>query len=129
MTRSSYHHGNLRHALVEATVRLIEEKGPQAFTLAEAARLAGVSAAAPYRHFAGRDELLEEVARQGIEEFAERLEAALAELARARPAGVDEPRITPGRGQPGEPRQVLAARGEQHRGLGRVQRQPVRGPA
>ena len=42
---------------------------------------------------------------------------------------VDEPRITPGRGQPGEPRQVLAARGEQHRGLGRVQRQPVRGPA
>ena len=78
MTRSSYHHGNLRHALVEATVRLIEEKGPQAFTLAEAARLAGVSAAAPYRHFAGRDELLEEVARQGFEEFAERLEAALA---------------------------------------------------
>ena len=76
MTRSSYHHGNLRHALVEATVRLIEEKGPQAFTLAEAARLAGVSAAAPYRHFAGREDLLEEVARQGFEEFADRLEAA-----------------------------------------------------
>ncbi|MDF3853638.1 TetR/AcrR family transcriptional regulator [Paracoccus sp. P2] len=76
MARTSYHHGNLRQALVEATVQLIEEKGPQAFTLAEAARLAGVSAAAPYRHFAGREDLLEEVARQGFEEFADRLEAA-----------------------------------------------------
>lgn len=74
--RQSYHHGNLRQALVEATIRLIEERGPQAFTLAEAARLAGVSAAAPYRHFSGRDELLEEVARQGFEEFAGRLETA-----------------------------------------------------
>lgn len=76
MARASYHHGNLRQALVEATVRLIEESGPQAFTLAEAARLAGVSAAAPYRHFSGRDELLQEIARQGFEEFADRLEAA-----------------------------------------------------
>lgn len=74
--RRSYHHGNLREALVEATVSLIEERGPLAFTLAEAARLAGVSAAAPYRHFKGRDELLEEVARQGFLDFAARLEAA-----------------------------------------------------
>ncbi|UFM66727.1 TetR/AcrR family transcriptional regulator [Paracoccus sp. MA] len=79
MARSSYHHGNLRQALVEATVRLIEENGPQAFTLAEAARLAGVSAAAPYRHFTGREDLLEEVARQGFEEFADRLETAFDE--------------------------------------------------
>ncbi|WJS86152.1 TetR/AcrR family transcriptional regulator [Paracoccus sp. TOH] len=76
MARSSYHHGNLRQALVEATVRLIEENGPQGFTLAEAARLAGVSAAAPYRHFTGREDLLEEVARQGFEEFAARLGTA-----------------------------------------------------
>lgn len=74
--RRGYHHGNLREALVEATVALIEERGPLAFTLAEAARLAGVSAAAPYRHFKGRDELLQEVARQGFEDFAARLEAA-----------------------------------------------------
>lgn len=79
MARTSYHHGNLRQALVEATVDLIEDKGPQAFTLAEAARLAGVSAAAPYRHFTGRDELLEEVARQGFEEFADRLQHAFDE--------------------------------------------------
>lgn len=71
-----YHHGNLREALIDATVALIEERGPLAFTLAEAARQAGVSAAAPYRHFKGRDELLEEVARRGFLDFAARLEAA-----------------------------------------------------
>jgi AcrR family transcriptional regulator len=76
VTRSSYHHGNLRRALVDAAVRLIEEKGAQAFALAEAARAAGVSAAAPYRHFSGREELLAEVARQGFDEFADRLETA-----------------------------------------------------
>jgi AcrR family transcriptional regulator len=74
--RRGYHHGNLREALVEATLGLIEEKGPFGFTLAEAARQAGVSAAAPYRHFRGRDELIEEVARRGFEMFADRLEAA-----------------------------------------------------
>lgn len=74
--RKSYHHGNLRQALVDATSALIQEKGPQAFTLAEAARLAGVSPAAPYRHFKGRDDLLEEVARQGFVDFADRLTAA-----------------------------------------------------
>ncbi|MEE2860566.1 MAG: TetR/AcrR family transcriptional regulator [Pseudomonadota bacterium] len=74
--RKSYHHGNLRQALVEATAALIETQGPQAFTLAEAARSAEVSAAAPYRHFKGRDDLLEEVARQGFVEFTARLEAA-----------------------------------------------------
>lgn len=74
--RRSYHHGNLRQALVDATAALIQETGPLAFTLTEAARRAGVSAAAPYRHFKGRDDLLEEVARQGFLDFAERLEQA-----------------------------------------------------
>lgn len=76
MPRRSYHHGNLKQALVDATVGLIEEKGPLAFTLSEAARRAGVSPAAPYRHFAGRDDLLTEVARQGFVEFRDRLAAA-----------------------------------------------------
>lgn len=74
--RKSYHHGNLRQALVDATAALIEELGPQAFTMSEAARRAGVSPAAPYRHFKGRDDLVEEVARQGFLEFSERLETA-----------------------------------------------------
>ena len=77
MAKRGYHHGNLRQALVEATVRLIEDRGPMGFTLAEAARQAGVSAAAPYRHFTGREQLIEEVARQGFLEFADRLAAAL----------------------------------------------------
>lgn len=71
--RRSYHHGNLREALVEATTALLAEKGPQGFTLADAARRAGVSAAAPYRHFADREALLAEVARRGFVRFTQRL--------------------------------------------------------
>jgi AcrR family transcriptional regulator len=74
--RRSYHHGNLRQALVDAAVSLILEKGPAGFSFAEAARKAGVSPAAPYRHFKDRDDLLAETARVGFERFAERLEAA-----------------------------------------------------
>ena len=74
--RKSYHHGNLKQALVEATLALVVEKGPFGFTLAEAARTAGVSAAAPYRHFKGREELLEETARQGFIIFADLMEYA-----------------------------------------------------
>lgn len=69
-----YHHGNLKEALVRAALELIAEKGPGGFTFAEAARYAGVSPAAPYRHFRDRDELLVDVARRGFERF----EAALA---------------------------------------------------
>lgn len=76
MSERPYHHGNLPAALVEATLVLIAEKGPHGFTLAEAAKHAGVSAAAPYRHFAGREALIAEAARQGFEIFAERMEAA-----------------------------------------------------
>src|SRR5262245_19795243 len=64
-----YHHGNLREALIEAARALIAEKGPAGFTFAEAARSAGVSAAALYRHFRDRDALLADVARQGFERF------------------------------------------------------------
>ncbi|TJZ89481.1 TetR/AcrR family transcriptional regulator [Paracoccus gahaiensis] len=74
--RKTYHHGNLRQALVEASASLVEEQGPQAFTLTEAARRAGVSPAAPYRHFKGREDLLEELARQGFLEFADKLQVA-----------------------------------------------------
>lgn len=76
MSKRGYHHGNLRQALVEATLSLISEKGPTGFTMAEAAKLADVSAAAPYRHFTGREELIAEVALQGYELFADLLEYA-----------------------------------------------------
>lgn len=74
--RKGYHHGNLREALVRAAMKLIAEKGPAGFTFAEAARAAGVSPAAPYRHFRDRDALLADVARRGFETFAGELEAA-----------------------------------------------------
>lgn len=74
--RRGYHHGNLREALIRAALELIAEKGPAGFTFADAARWAGVSSAAPYRHFRDRDALVADVARRGFELFAERLERA-----------------------------------------------------
>jgi len=71
-----YHHGNLKEALIRAALELIAKKGPAGFTFAEAARFAGVSPAAPYRHFRDRDELLADVARRGFEEFTAALERA-----------------------------------------------------
>jgi AcrR family transcriptional regulator len=76
VARKGYHHGNLKEALIEATIALIEEKGPTGFTMAEAAKLANVSAAAPYRHFSGREEIIAEIARQGFEIFADLMEFA-----------------------------------------------------
>ncbi|GHE85100.1 TetR family transcriptional regulator [Aliiroseovarius zhejiangensis] len=71
MAKRGYHHGNLRQALVDAALELIEAKGPTGFTLSEAAKQAGVTPAAVYRHFAGRDDLIAEAARQGYEIFAD----------------------------------------------------------
>lgn len=83
--RRGYHHGNLREALIRAALKLIAEKGPGGLTFADAARAAGVSSAAPYRHFRDRDALLADVARLGFE----LLEAA---LARAWDDGAPDPR-------------------------------------
>lgn len=71
-----YHHGDLREDLVRAALELIKEKGPAGFTFADAARWAGVSPAAPYRHFRDREELLADVARRGFEQFTEVLNKA-----------------------------------------------------
>lgn len=82
--RDSYHHGNLREALIETALRLIAERGPAGFAFAELAREAGVSPAAPYRHFRDRNALLAEIARRGFERFE-------AELARAWNQGRPDP--------------------------------------
>ncbi|QYX55295.1 TetR/AcrR family transcriptional regulator [Roseovarius sp. SCSIO 43702] len=76
MAKRGYHHGNLRQALVEAALDLIETRGPAGFTLSEAAKQAGVTPAAVYRHFAGRDDLIAEAARQGYVIFADLMERA-----------------------------------------------------
>ena len=75
-----YHHGDLRRALVEAAAGLLEEGGHEALSLREAARRAGVSHNAPYRHFADRDALLRAVAAGGLNQLA-------ASMAEARAAG------------------------------------------
>lgn len=74
--RRGYHHGNLRQALIKAALELILEKGPGGFTFAEAARAAGVSPAAPYRHFRDRDALMADVAKEGFQAFASALKRA-----------------------------------------------------
>lgn len=74
--RRGYHHGNLREALLEGARQLVAERGPQGFTLTEAARRAGVSPSAPYRHFKDREEVLAELCRRGYSLFGQRLQAA-----------------------------------------------------
>lgn len=79
----SYHHGDLRRALVDAALQLIEERGPRGFTLREAARLVGVTHTAPYRHFADRDALLAAVALEGIQGMQQAMADAV--------AGIEDP--------------------------------------
>ena len=79
MPKQGYHHGNLRQALVLACLDLIQQRGPTGFTLSEAARVAGVTPAAVYRHFQGRDDLIAEAARQGYAIFADVMEYAYAD--------------------------------------------------
>ncbi|MCA1220072.1 TetR/AcrR family transcriptional regulator [Streptomyces sp. 8L] len=76
--RSGQHHGDLRRALEEAALELVAERGPLGFTLAEASRRAGVSVAAPYKHFADREALLAALAERGYREQRERFVAAVA---------------------------------------------------
>lgn len=74
--RRGYHHGNLREALIKAALDLIAEKGPSGFSFAEAARAAGVSPAAPYRHYRDRDALMADVATRAFAAFEAKLSAA-----------------------------------------------------
>ena len=75
-TRSSYHHGDLRAQLIAAVRDLVETHGPDGFSVAEAARRAGVSSAAPYKHFKDRPALLRAVATEGMDRLREAMLAA-----------------------------------------------------
>ncbi len=74
-----YHHGDLKAALVDGAVELIVERGVRGFSLAELSRRLGVTVAAPYRHFASRDELLAAVAVRALQAFGEALAAQSSE--------------------------------------------------
>ncbi|MEM8658588.1 MAG: TetR/AcrR family transcriptional regulator [Pseudomonadota bacterium] len=76
--RTAYHHGDLRHQLVQATRQLVEEKGPDRFSVSEACRAAGVSTAAPYRHFSDKQDMLMAVALDGMLRMSEQMSAASA---------------------------------------------------
>lgn len=77
--RARYHHGDLKEALVQASYALVAEHGAENFLLSDACRLAGVSTAAPYKHFRDRDEILEIVVARAFDELADRSTAAVAE--------------------------------------------------
>jgi AcrR family transcriptional regulator len=77
--KARYHHGELREALIRATRKLVEERGAENFTLADACRVAGVTTAAPYRHFQGKQEILAEIASRGFDELRSRSMAVIAE--------------------------------------------------
>jgi AcrR family transcriptional regulator len=74
--KATYHHGDLHTALVGAAMELLEESGEAELSLRAVARRAGVSPAAPYRHYADREALVSAVAAVGYRELAERLTAA-----------------------------------------------------
>ena len=91
--RRPYHHGDLRRALLDATLELAAERGAAGVTLREAARTARVSQTAPYRHFADKQAMLAAAAEEGFRLYDRQLQAALAaagEDPRAQLLGVGE---------------------------------------
>lgn len=74
--KQPYHHGDLRAALIAAALKLIDQHGVKGFTLKDAARIAGVSIAAPYRHFADKEALLLAIQQEGFAAFAAALAAS-----------------------------------------------------
>jgi AcrR family transcriptional regulator len=81
--QKSYHHGDLRRVLIDAALKLAEEGGPEAISVREAARRAGVSPGAPFRHFESRTALMAAVAEEAQQRFRAEIDAALAKT----PAG------------------------------------------
>lgn len=76
--KESYHHGDLRQALVDAGLALLADSGPSGLSLRGVARKAGVSPAAPYHHFANKSELLAAIGAEGFELLEEELREARA---------------------------------------------------
>ena len=82
-----YHHGDLRRVLIDAALQLVAEGGADAVSVREAARRAGVSPGAPFRHFPSRDALMNAVAEEAQSRFRAEIEAALAEAPAGDPLG------------------------------------------
>jgi AcrR family transcriptional regulator len=78
MEKSSYHHGDLKQALVDAGMKILKEEGVQALTLRSVARASGVSHSAPYAHFSDKQALLAAISRQGFVDLFEQLSKTIA---------------------------------------------------
>jgi len=85
--RDHYHHGNLRQALIDAALALVAEGGDAAVTVREAARRAGVSAGAPFRHFPTRAALMTAVAEESMRRFKAEIDRAIAQTSARDPLG------------------------------------------
>lgn len=88
LKKSNYHHGDLRAGLIEATRQLVEEKGPDGFSVTDACRLAGVSTAAPYKHFKDKSEMITAMVMEGMQRHRENMMAALQGVPQATPARI-----------------------------------------
>lgn len=82
-----YHHGDLRRVLIDAALQLVSERGMDAVSVREAARRAGVSPGAPFRHFPSRDALIQAVAEEAQRRFRAEIEAALVDAPAGDPLG------------------------------------------
>jgi AcrR family transcriptional regulator len=87
VAQKPYHHGDLRRVLIDAALQLVGEGGAEAVSVREAARRAGVSPGAPFRHFPSRDALMQAVAEEAQRRFRAEIEAALAGAPAADPLG------------------------------------------
>jgi len=87
-TKGAYHHGDLKEALVQSAYVLVARDGAENFALADACRLAGVSTAAPYKHFRDRNEVLELVLERAFDEMDRRSMAAVEEAGVGTLAGI-----------------------------------------
>lgn len=86
--KDRYHHGDLRETLIAATTELVRTRGAENFSLADACRLAGVSTAAPYKHFRDKQEILELVCQRGFDQMRTAAVAASTEGGEGTLAGI-----------------------------------------
>jgi AcrR family transcriptional regulator len=82
-----YHHGDLRRVLIDAALELVGEGGAEAVSVREAARRAGVSPGAPFRHFPSRDALMTAVAEEAQRRFRIEIETTLSDALADDPLG------------------------------------------
>lgn len=85
LAKEGYHHGDLRAGLIEATRRLVEEKGADGFSVSDACRLAGVSTAAPYKHFKDKNEMIVAMVCEGMARHRENMVASIKDIPRGSP--------------------------------------------